>query len=435
MRGSPPLAVSGVAAPVPPPVDATRQRKIISVLREVTTVHCGSAAKGCQRYLSVQESVDSLFCVLPHRMTRLKFGTFLLSAALLVFVPLARIGFAVRHLTSGYEWYYEFARTVFEPQRGYWAESLLVPLLANVMGAAGSLAAYKIFCLALTVVCLVWLAALIADRLQSPLPVMTASIGIALFPQIVELFGGVLGSPDPLVAVALCTAVLAPSPAARIAALFVASMTHFTLTAMATPAIVILNAHEMRLTIRDAIRDRRLWCLALTPAVAGFALLAWFLAFSYRFMPRAGWVAERGLGYFIDFNMAQIDAFYTVIGPVAIAATVAFAAIATLRRDWLALLGILTALICAYVAHFLSVDRPRIFGTIYMPAYLYALVYLGKRAHETIATLQLAPHAHGHWIVARTARLASTVDAARTSAFLVTRIASIRPLIRRQRSP
>jgi hypothetical protein len=46
--------------------------------------------------------------------------------------------------TDSYVWFLEFSRTIFQPQSAYYAESILLPLLARTFGATQTLLTYKI---------------------------------------------------------------------------------------------------------------------------------------------------------------------------------------------------------------------------------------------------------------------------------------------------
>lgn len=303
-------------------------------------------------------------------------GSFLLSVFALVLIPLVRNGFCAE--LTGPDWYQSFADTIFKPQSAYYAESILVPLVAKLTGAAASVGAYKLFAFTLAIVCLVLLAVLISNALSSPPVIVAVSCALAFFPAIKYWVFWSIGFPDPVTAVALCMAVLLPGVRGKSLAILVAGVSHFSLMIAALPGILLINASAKNVPLLRVYRDRGIICMAVAALTAKLVLLTWNFTFSYQLLTRLAGTSARGLGFYIALNKQQIFDFYSVLGPTASAITIIFCVVALFKRRYGDIAAIVTSLLCAYTAHYFTLDRPRIFGIIYIAPYVYMLIALGR---------------------------------------------------------
>jgi hypothetical protein len=105
-----------------------------------------------------------------------------------------------------------------------------------------------------------------------------------------------LGMPDPLAITLLILAALQEKPSAMLLCIALASLTHFTMTLVATAALGLLVGSS-------AIGEKRQRLMKAMFAILGLALgklflSMWYLIFSYHFKTRLDWVLQHGLAFF-----------------------------------------------------------------------------------------------------------------------------------------
>lgn len=107
--------------------------------------------------------------------------------------------------TDSYVWFLEFSRTIFQPQSAYYAESILLPLLAKILRATQTLLTYKLLC-GLFTICILPIAAIFSQRyFQNLYKTLLFILLFGLSFQYLQYY--ILGFPDPLTILLLILAV------------------------------------------------------------------------------------------------------------------------------------------------------------------------------------------------------------------------------------
>lgn len=275
---------------------------------------------------------------------------------------------AARLASAEAEWYAAFAQTLFRPTSAYFAESVLLPLVAKLVGASGSLVAYKLLCAVLTTLLLPVLAAGCIVRTGS---VAKTGLVVAVFAAtFAYLTRYALGFPDPLTLLGLMLAALAMAPGAVFGWMLLAALSHFSLALFAAAALA-----AVRLAAPDGRREKIAALAAMALALlAGKALLfLWFKLFRYRLETRLDWVVKHGLSFFAARVEADPLAFWLTPGWPFLCACATLVACALFARRWGLALALPVALGLSYGALFLTVDGLRIFAVAVSAAYVLAL--------------------------------------------------------------
>jgi len=132
--------------------------------------------------------------------------------------------------TNSYVWFLEFSRTIFQPQSAYYAESILLPLLAKILGATQTLIAYKLLCGLLTI-CILPIAAIFAQRyFQNLYKTLLFIILFGLSFQYLKFY--ILGFPDPLTILLFVVAFFPKSWISIVAYMLCAMLSHFSIATL-----------------------------------------------------------------------------------------------------------------------------------------------------------------------------------------------------------
>lgn len=271
--------------------------------------------------------------------------------------------------TDSYVWFLEFSRSIFQPQSAYYAESILLPLFARILGATQSIVTYKLLCALLTLLILP-ITTIIAQRYFQNI------YKTLLF---VFLFGFsfsylqyyILGFPDPLTILLLVLAVFQKRLGVKFIFLALAMLSHFsmaTLGAIGLAGMYVLTPNSLNQFGRKSALT------VLAAIVAGKALLlSWYAIFHYQLVSRIDWALAKGYGFFLDRYEENILGFWLTPGILFLLVYLFICTYFLFQKRFAFAASMLLALVLSYIALFWTVDGLRVFAAIIAAPFAYML--------------------------------------------------------------
>jgi hypothetical protein len=262
--------------------------------------------------------------------------------------------------SDSYAWFLEFSRSIFQPQSAYYAESILLPLLAKIFGATQTLITYKLLCGLLTI-CILPIIAIFAQRYFQNL--YKTLLFIVLFGFSFQYFQYfILGFPDPLTILLLVLAVFQKRFGAMFALLVLAMLSHFSMAALSVIGFACLVYFSPN-TCLDS--RKKLIGIALAAILAGKALLlAWYAVFHYQLLGRLDWALGKGYIFFLERYETNMAGFWLTPGAPFLALYFFIAAYFLIQKQYTFVFSALFALLISYTALFWTVDGLRVFAVV-----------------------------------------------------------------------
>jgi hypothetical protein len=284
---------------------------------------------------------------------------------------------------GAFEWYAIFSNAIFQPNYSYIAESILLPLLAKILGASASLQSYRLLCAFMTLLIVPVLALHVERHLRDLSKSAVCITFFSLtFPYLWKFW---LGYPDPLTIICLITAALAQNRTAIALGAFFAALSHFSIASLSLVSLGILfwAAPEQR----DVGSRKKIVLLLLLGLVAGKLVLSmWFMLFEYKIESRLNIVLTEGLTRFIEQGHQRgALAFWLTPGSELIVGALLLSAIAFARQQYRLSLGMILALLMAYFGVFFTIDSFRVFAVIISAPYVFLLVTIFKGDSKWLA--------------------------------------------------
>ena len=272
--------------------------------------------------------------------------------------------------SDSYIWFVEFSRTIFQPQSAYYAESILVPLLAKIFGATQTLITYKLLCGLLTI-CILPITAIFAQRYFQNL--LKTLLFIALFGLSFEyLQYYILGFPDPLTILLLVSAVFQKRLGAMFALLVLAMLSHFSMAALSIIGLAGMVYFSPNAGIHS---QKKLLGVALAAILTGKAvLLGWYFLFNYQLVSRLDWVLGKGYLFFFERYEATVAGFWLTPGIPFLALYWLIAGYFLIQKKYAFVISVLFALAISYGALFSTVDGLRVFAVVIAAPFAYLLI-------------------------------------------------------------
>jgi hypothetical protein len=293
----------------------------------------------------------------------------LLSTALGIFLFLSNPWLNGDLHSDSYSWFLEFSRTIFQPQSAYYAESILLPLIAKVIGAVKSLETYKILCGIFTLSILP-ITAIYAQRyFHNPFKTLLFIFLFGLSFQYFRYY--ILGFPDPLTILLLVLAVFQKRLSAMFALLVLAMLSHFSMAALSVLSLVGLFYFSPNIGLHSR---KKMVGVALAAILAGKAiLLAWYAIFHYQLVSRLDWVLGKGYPFFLERYEANMIGFWLTPGIPFLVLYFSIIAFFLIQKKYAFVLSALLALVISYAALFWTVDGLRVFSVIISAPYAYLI--------------------------------------------------------------
>ena len=203
--------------------------------------------------------------------------------------------------------YPDFAENVFNKNTSYFTESILVAVLAKVLGASVTIYAYKILCVILTVSILPVLSIAALAYFGK---VSTTVVFVLLLALIFPWFRTAnLADPDPVTIMLIMLAMLQKKPHLTFWAIFFASLSHISLVLMTAPTIVVFIFASRFQSWSQKLNFIKFVLLALLCGKAFIHL--WYFIFDYQlYGSRIGWVLERWPDFFIERYLSSPAGFW-----------------------------------------------------------------------------------------------------------------------------
>jgi hypothetical protein len=178
---------------------------------------------------------------------------------------------------NDHEWYAVFSQEIFQPNFSYIAESILLPLLAKIVGANASGQSYRLLCAFTTLLILPLLTICVAQTLRN---VAKTLFFLLLFSfSFRYLWAYQLGFPDPLTVLLITIAAVATRPFLIFLAIFLAALSHFSMAAVGASAlIVLLYAQDKNINLRSQ-HFRSIISIALGLVAGRCFLSIWYFVF------------------------------------------------------------------------------------------------------------------------------------------------------------
>ena len=137
-----------------------------------------------------------------------------------------------------FEWYAIFADAIFQPNYAYIAESILLPLMAKLVGASKSFQSYRLLCAFITLL-IVPVVAVHVQRHCKDLSKSTLCLTFFCL-SFSYLWKFWLGYPDPLTIICLITAALGQRKRTMVLGAFFAALSHFSIASLSLLSVAAL---------------------------------------------------------------------------------------------------------------------------------------------------------------------------------------------------
>ena len=273
--------------------------------------------------------------------------------------------------------YLGYSKEIFHPGHMakvmYWGESILLPLLVQVIGASQSRAAYFFFCGLIYLAIIPTFAYLACQRLKS---VSKALVFILLlvgtFPYLRQMD---YSSPDFLTILLIGAAVLSESYLILFFGILLAVLSHFSIALVSTISLIpllyfspLLNQTSRRKTILYLISG----------LIAGRGLLAlWYWKFDYLHTGgRTDYVVDLGVNFFVKRYLENPSQFWLTPQAAFLLLYVFTVLYFAYLKKYSFCFAALFTLFLAYAVMFFTVDGYRIFACVIAGAYTYLLLCL-----------------------------------------------------------
>jgi hypothetical protein len=267
------------------------------------------------------------------------------------------------------EWYAIFSQNIVHPTTDYIAESILLPLLAKVIGASASTQSYRILCALLTISLLPFLAIVTTNYFNST---GKAFLFILIFGATFTYLSNYrLGFPDPLTIGFLSFTALQRQPNRLYFGSLLAGLSHFSMSVFALSALSLLIACSSTANTKNRIESIKFIALGLISSRILLAL--WFSAFEYKLTSRFDFVLDNGLNFFINHHGHSLREFWFIPGILFLTSYFVITGYFFIQRKILFAFAFLIAISLAYVAHFLAVDGLRVFAVVITSSYTLML--------------------------------------------------------------
>lgn len=294
----------------------------------------------------------------------------LVSSCLSLFLFMANPWLALDLNTDSYAWFLEFSRTIFQSQSAYYAESILLPLIAKVIGVTKSLEAYKILCGIFTI-CILPVTAIFAQRYF--LNLFKTLLFIVLFGfsfQYLQYY--ILGFPDPLTILLLVVAVFQKRLGAMFILLVLAMLSDFSMAALSAIGLIGLVYFSPN---TSSYSRKKFVGVALAAILTGKALLlAWYAVFHYQLLSRLDWALAKGYIFFLERYETNVTGFWLTPGISFLALYLLIAAYFLMQKRFTFVFYALLALAISYIALFWTVDGLRVFAVVIAAPFAYLLL-------------------------------------------------------------
>jgi hypothetical protein len=212
--------------------------------------------------------------------------------------------------SNSYAWFVDFSRVIFQPNSAYYAESILLPLIARITKISNSLLAYKYLCAVLTCLILPIFSWYSLKLLQTRVQVIIFILLFAFTFQYLEFY--ILGFPDPLTILFLGMAAFSRKPFLVFILAILAGLSHFSLALIGAIGIAMLFLFSP--FINKKLRMSLAIASILGVLIARTFLALWYFIFKYELISRLDFIFNKGFGFFVERYQSNFAGFWLTLG-------------------------------------------------------------------------------------------------------------------------
>lgn len=266
--------------------------------------------------------------------------------------------------------YLQLSQQIYSPQTNFYAESVLFPWLAFVLGGSKNWLFYKILSSFATILILPTIAYFasrhFANAWRSWLFLL---LFVVTYRYLWRTYN--LGYPDQITIIFLSVIALQQKYLAAFLFALLAAVSHFTIGVISVAGLIMLVIATPG--ISKTIRWTFVKYVALGLVSGRLILALWFLSFEYRLQSRLDWAVDFGLGGFIERYTQSPLGFWLTPG---ISFLVVYSGIflwMCYRRWFQFALAMVICLALAYTALFMTIDGLRVFAVVISAPYVFIL--------------------------------------------------------------
>ena len=274
------------------------------------------------------------------------------------------------------EWYGVFASQIFHPYQTYISESVLLPLIAKVLGASASRSSWLVLCSIVSFLVIPILTAIATYQTNSTVKGLLFLLAVALLLNLQNL---PLGFPDPMTIMMLGIVAMQSRTIPLFLAAFFASISHFSLSIFSLFGLGVLICCDVRSGLTVSDKKCRIYSLLLGALAGKIFVAIWHLLFNYHAESRLQWALNYGLQEFGARYAEDPWAFWLTPGIGFLIVYGFILCVLAWRKNLQLAIAGFVVLFIAYVANYLALDGVRFFTT----AASASLVYLASRVADS----------------------------------------------------
>lgn len=272
--------------------------------------------------------------------------------------------------SDSYSWFLDFSRSIFQAQSAYYAESILLPLSAKLIGATKSIENYKLLCGLLMISILPVVSIFTQRYFCNPVKTLLFIILFGFTFQYLQYY--ILGFPDPLTILLLVVAVFQKRLGAMFILLVLAMLSHFSMAALSVIGFAVLVYFSPN---TDFHSPWKLVGISLAAILAGKAiLLSWYAIFHYQLLSRLDWALGKGYIFFLERYETNMTEFWLTPGIPFLVLYLLIAAYFLVQKRFTFVFSAFFALAISYIALFWTVDGLRVFAVVIAAPFAYLLL-------------------------------------------------------------
>ena len=265
--------------------------------------------------------------------------------------------------------YVLLSQNIFQPNYSYLSESILLPLIAKLLGANITYQTYLTLCSAITLLILPLIVYFSKNIFNN---VAKSLLLIFLFAITFQYFYKYwLGFPDPLTIILVVVPCFYRKQNLIFLAAFFAGLSHFSMAIIALLGCAVLLYFSYG---QDKTSDKKLIkTIIIGLCFSKLALWGWYFLFKYQLNSRLDIVFEYGIGFFIKQYEASVSEFWFTPGTSFLFLYFFILFYFLYIKRFLFAIAMLVPILLSYMAVFLTTDGLRVFSVTIASAYVLIL--------------------------------------------------------------
>jgi hypothetical protein len=279
-------------------------------------------------------------------------------------------------LTRDYEpVFLGYSREIYYPQHMakvmFWGESILLPLMVQMIGASKPKAAYFFFCGIIYIAIIPTFAYFALQRFKSPLKALIFTLLlVGTFPYLRQMD---FSSSDFLTILLMGISVISGNALILFAGIVLASLSHFSITIVSSVCLIPIFFFSPILVKKERLKNL---AFLVSGLIVGRSLLAlWYWKFDYlRSGGRVDYVIDLGVNYFINRYLENPEVFWLMPQISFLIPFIFILFYFAYLKNYLFCCAAIFSLLIAYISMFFTLDGYRIFATVMAAPYIYLLL-------------------------------------------------------------